>query len=106
MYKDRNLKEQIEYIDFGIVEAGTSKEIIIYLYNDTRAVLTNLEFVKPNMAEPNSLVVAKMPKTIQPGKIEELIIRWSPSMNFKQALEVPIIIKGDEVYLAEKHLTR
>lgn len=107
IFADKELKTEVVTIDFGIVEAGSSKEITLHLYNETKAVLSNLEFVfPPILPEPGRLTLVKMPKTIQPGKSAELVLKWSPSMNFKQALEVPIVIKGDEIYLAEQHVEK
>lgn len=107
IFDDKELTNEIEVLDFGIVEAGSSKIITLYLYNETKAVLSNIEFVfPPSLPEPERLTIEKISKTLQPGKSAEMILKWSPSMNFKQALEVPIIIKGDEIYLAEHHIQK
>jgi len=105
LFKDAMLKEEIEVLDFGIVEAGSSKTLTIYLYNDTKAVVSNLSFNFGVLPE-KSLEIISAPKTIQPGKTDKLVLKWSPTMNFRQALEVPITISGDEVYLAEKYLEK
>lgn len=47
IFKDEDLKEEITSIHFGKVEAGEKKRITVYLYNDSEAILTNLEYEFP-----------------------------------------------------------
>jgi hypothetical protein len=99
LYKDKDLKEEITLIDLGTVEAGTIKTIEIYLHNDAERVMySNLIFEIPALGE-STLEVVTAPITVPPKAILPILLRWSPSLNFKQGLKVPLKIKGDEIYL-------
>ena len=103
IFKDPNLQEEITSIYFGKVEAGKSKRITVYLYNDSEAVLTNLTYEFPSLPGSEKLEI-NGPITIQPKSSQPLTIEWKPSVNFKKALELPLTIKGEEVYLAKKEV--
>lgn len=101
IYEDQEKKKPLNVIYFGIVKAGGSKTVQVYLYNDSSAMLTNLEFqIKKNIPEAKQISIIDPPVTIQPQTFQPLKIKWSPSKTFKRALEIMIIIKGEEVYMA------
>lgn len=100
MYSDKELKNEISYIDFGTVEAGTKKRITIYLLNDSEAILNNLIFDFP-VEFLEQLEIISFPQRIDPSKTGELVLEWKPSKEFKKALQVPITIKAEEIYLAQ-----
>lgn len=100
IYEDPEAKNEIEFIHFGKVKAGETKEVTVYLKNDSKAVLTNLIYEFPTLP-PTEVLKVEGPITIQPEAIEALKVKWSPSMEFKQALTVSLKITGEEVYVAE-----
>lgn len=65
IFKDPELKEEISSIHFGKVEAGKTKKITIYLYNDSDAILSNLEYKIPSLPSTEKLEI-KGPVTVQP----------------------------------------
>lgn len=100
LFSDPDLKHEIDVIHFGTVEAGTSKMITIYLFNDSEADLTNLTFEFPALPE-KSLEIVDAPVTLHPKETGKLILKWSPTLKFKKPLQVPIVINAEEIYLAE-----
>jgi len=101
MYKDKDLKEEIKFIHFGKVEAGSSKTITIWLeHTNKTAIFTNLKFKFPSLPKTEKLEVVDAPITLQPKSKAPLTLKWSPSKSFKQALEVEIILDGEIVYVA------
>jgi len=104
IYDDPELKKLIQTIHFGKVEAGSSKTITLYLLNDSKAVLTNLVYEFPSLPSSETLEVHG-PITIQSGKQGELILTWKPSVNFKRALVLDLLIRAEEVYLAEENIS-
>lgn len=103
LWADPDKKQPLEVVSFGKVQVGQEKTITIYLENDSKAVLTNLQYTFPNLPTSEILLVDG-PVTVQPGEIVPIKITWRPSMSFKQALKVDLIIKGEEVYLAEEEI--
>lgn len=103
IYADKEKKQPLDFIHFGIVKAGDSKTITVYLYNDSKALLTNLQFqIRKNIPGAEQIEILDAPVTIQPKSLQPLKIKWSPSRTFKRALEVTLEIIGEEVYLASK----
>ena len=100
IWADAEKKIPIQKIHFGKVEVGNEKTLTVYLENDSKAVLSNLIFDFPSLPSTEILEVHG-PITIQPGKIESLVLRWRPSPKFKKALTVDLTIRGEEVYLTE-----
>jgi hypothetical protein len=97
MYTDPELKNEMKSINFGIVDAGTCKDLKVYILNDSDAMLTNLKFQLPVI---EGLIIVDAPITIQSKQKAVLTLKWCPTMKFKQALVVTLGISGDEVYLA------
>lgn len=105
IWADADKKIPLQKIHFGKVEVGNEKVLTVYLENDSKAVLSNLEFVFPHLP-PSEVLDVQGPTTIQPGKIEPLVLKWKPSPKFKKALVVDLQIKGEEIYLAEEVVQR
>jgi len=105
IWADAEKKIPLQKIHFGKVEVGNEKTLTVYLENDSKAVLSNLEFVFPHLP-PTEILEVHGPTTIQPGKMEPLVLKWKPSPKFKKALIVDLQIKGEEIYLAEEHVGR
>lgn len=100
IFSNPELTEEIKVINFGIVKAGETKELTLYLYNDSKALLTNLTFEFGPLPEPN-LKVLEAPVTIQPHESQVLKLRWSPTLTFRQPLEVNLLILGEEIFLSK-----
>lgn len=103
IFKDPELKEEINTIHFGKVEAGKTKKVTIYIYNDSEAIISNLEFKIPALPHTERLEV-KAPITIQPKSVAPVTIEWTPSISFKQALDLTITITGEEIYTVKREV--
>jgi hypothetical protein len=103
IFKDKELKKPLEQIHFGIVEAGSSKTITVFLFNDTSALLTDLEFqVRTNL--PETVEIIDSPSTMEPKSVKPLKLKWSPKAKVKKALKGEIIIRGVEVYFSTQQV--
>ena len=76
LYKDRELKEEIEILNLGIVEAGEVASFTYYTYNETQAEMKNLLF----KVDHPEVKVINAPQELAPKAIAELIIQWLPSV--------------------------
>lgn len=103
LWADAEKTQPLETISFGKVEAGKSKTITVYLENDSKAVLTNLQYEFPNLP-PSEVLLVEGPVTVQPGEIVPLKLTWKPSLSFRQSLKLDLVIKGEEVYLSEEEI--
>lgn len=101
IFEDNKCKKLLTEIHLGTVEALKEKEIVIYIQNDSSAILENLEFRFPKLPDSEKLEIINAPKTMQANAIESMKIKWKPSLNFKQALNVQLEIIGDEIYYAK-----
>ena len=104
IFADKELQQEINEIYFGKVKAGEEKVLTVYLFNETKAIFANLAFeVMVREKTPKEIIeIPNPPLTIQPGTAEPLILKWRPTRNFKEALEVGLRITGEEVYTAKR----
>jgi len=94
LYKDKELTEEEEVLDLGIVTAGDSKTYTYYLKNDTKQDLTDLKFSIPH----SEVEILRSPEKIEAWGVAEIVIKWSPSITLKKALLTELNIKGFEIY--------
>jgi hypothetical protein len=94
IYKDSQLKEEIKELDFGILEAGESKEYTFYVKNDTDAEVKKLNF----SVENKEVSIVKSPEILPKKESAELKIKWSPSITLRQGLKAELKITGIELY--------
>ena len=94
LYKDRELKEEIEILDLGIVEAGEVASFTYYAYNETQAEMKTLLF----KVDHPEVKIINAPKELVSKSIAELIIEWHPSVTLKQGLKARLNISGIELW--------
>jgi len=94
LFKDKNLSEEIEELDLGIVEAGESKKFVFYVLNDSMAYLKNLKFE----IEHSEVKILDFPEKLQANKNGELLIEWNPSITLKEGLKAQLKISGTELW--------
>jgi len=106
IFADKELKKEIKTIHFGKVKVGESKEVTVWLYNNSKGILTNLDFelTGPELPPSEKIEIVEAPVTIQPGKAEPLTLRWKPSAKFEKALEVGLRVTGELVYVSTEKL--
>ena len=106
MFEDKEKTKEIGFIDFGEAKPGETKRVTIWLYNDTEAMLTNLKFlIKTKTPLSHEVKIEDKPITIQSEQTEPVTLVWIPSAHMKAALQIPLKVKGDEVYMAERKFT-
>lgn len=89
------LKEgkEIADIDFGEVEFGAKKELIIEVYNDGEGTLTDLQFkVNPEIQ------IIDAPKQIPKQESRLLQLSWLPEISLRQPIKIKLEITGKEVF--------
>lgn len=94
IYLSPSSKEEIKEYDFGKVEAGTSKEVSLYLYNSTTAFLHELKIHIPN----KDIKVVDFPSEMIPWENRLFKLIWKPSLSFKKGLRIKLSITGIEEY--------
>ena len=86
--------KQIEKVDFGVVEAGKQKTVLVTLFNDDISTLTEIE-IKTNHQE---VELSNVPTTVDSREKKEFKLTWKPSVNIKKGLIADIIIKCSELW--------
>jgi hypothetical protein len=95
IYKDKNLtQELVEILDFGILEAGNTKQFTFYILNDTNAHLKELEFT----IEHKELKILEYPQDLTAQTVGKLIIEWNPSITLKEGLKANLRVSGKELW--------
>ncbi len=96
-YKDKELTQEItdnSVLPLGIVSAGDSKEFKFYVYNDSKATLLDLQFIVTN----EEVEILEAPKEMAPLSVDELVIKWSPSIDIQDELDAPFRVTGRALF--------
>jgi len=102
-FEDKELTKPLEFIHFGTVEAGKSTEKQIWVFNDTKAFYRNLKFtVKGEASAVKEVKIVEYPQGIDPGVARALLLVWNPSKTLRQALEISLLIEGEEIYMSNR----
>ena len=96
IYTDANLTQEVQNLDFGIVNAGESKIYEFYLFNDSKAQLRNLKF---NILHPE-VEIMSAPMHLDRGQKDLIKVEWKPSITLKQGLKAKLSITGEELWEA------
>lgn len=90
------LKEgkEIADIDFGEVEFGAKKELVLGLENDGEGTLTELAF----KINPEIKIEGLPPKIIAPHERASIRLSWLPEISLRQPIKVKLEITGKEVF--------
>ncbi len=104
-YKDEDLREEIlpdEPITFGRVKAGKTKIITLYIKNDSKAYIEEIliktfpvEKIGKRIVEVTNgerINVVEAPDTLDPYEVDKLVLSWTATIDFEQALLVQLDI--------------
>ena len=94
IYADKELKKQVEELDFGIVLAGETKTFEFFLHNDTVA---EVDEIVPSVANAEVEILA-YPKNLKAGESEKITFSWSPTLTVKKGLRALLDLKFFEIY--------
>lgn len=94
IYSDKLLSKEIDVIDFGIVLAGDTKEVKVYVYNDADCEISNLEIITSN----NSVFVGNYSKDMKAYQSQEVTFSWKSSDKEKKGLKSELSFKFFEIY--------
>jgi len=99
IYKDKAMTEELDTIDFGRVEAGTTKEKKVWVHNHIKGYLVEIQV---EIIPFRDDIEVLFPKEIDPGDVIPVVLRWSPSLKLEEGLSVKLKIKGLEVFQAPR----
>lgn len=94
IYKDYELKNEVDILDLGIVQAGDTKQFEFWAYNDLRASLKELQF----KVEHHEVRIVEAPKKLASHAKGKLVLSWTPSITLKEGLKTKLCIMGLEIY--------
>ena len=104
LYTDASLRTLLPDLDLGTVEVGTTQQFTVYAHNETIATLLNIVVTfNPRYA---GLEVISAPETIGPNQTVPIVIRWSPPLTLRKALETTVSIRYKELYVVPKRSRR
>ena len=94
IFSDPELTNQIIDLDLGIVDAGTSKNFVFYLHNETDAQLVDI-VIKCNHPEVS---VVRSPTTLEAKGSAAFEVTWSPEVTVKQGLHTEVSLSAHELW--------
>lgn len=94
IFKDKNLTQESEILDFGILEAGDTKQFTFYVSNDSLAFLKELEFI----VEHKELEIEEAPHELLAYASDKIVIKWEASVTLKEGLKAILHVKGKELW--------
>ena len=94
LYKDKDLMEEIDILDLGIVPAGEVKSFTFWVVNNSNATLRSLEFT----IEHEEVEILEAPKMLNAQSVDELVIEWSASVTLKQGLRAKLRVRAEEFW--------
>ena len=94
IYKDKELMEEVQILDLGIVPAGETERFTFWIRNDTNAYLKNLEF----RVDHEEVEIIEAPKELTAQAIDELTLEWNPSITLKEGLKTQLRVTGAELW--------
>lgn len=94
IFKDAEMTTEVANLDFGTVDAGTTKQFTFFAYNEQKCEVQNLQFIFAN----KELTLVSAPSTLKELEKAELIVEWSPSITLKQGLKTFLEMKFYEVW--------
>ena len=96
IFKDGDRKEQIEFIDLGILPAGDTQRYTLYVLNDSELYCQKLIFKIVNqMGEEVNVLEA--PETMRPGGFEKVIVEWTAKADLVKSLRANFNISGEGI---------
>lgn len=93
IYLDKELNDQIEDFDLGIVPAGETETFTFWIYNDGTWLLDNLEF---NL-DHEEVEILESPKTLKGYDSGKLVLKWSPSVTLEEPLRTKINYRANKI---------
>ena len=94
MFSDEELTIPIDSISFGRVNIGTSKEITVYILNESINNIDKLKFIPQN----KEVTVSYAPRRIGKKDSAPVKLVWTPSLKIKKGLNVEVRVEGVMVY--------
>ena len=85
-------KIEIDTLDFGEVDIGTTKVIPLYIENATSALLKDISIE----IDDSTVKLVELPKEVQPNTIEPFKVSWTPKL--KRGLKTKIRGSAYEIY--------
>jgi hypothetical protein len=98
IYKDESITEEVVELDFGRVEVGEEKIVSYWLYNDSTAVIEQININLEKITSQEEVEILEYPKELRPFAKAEIKAKWSPSLKIKAGLKVKVKVSGLQVW--------
>lgn len=94
LFKNKELTQELDSLDLGIVTAGETKSYEFYVLNDSKALLNNIKFEISH----KEVFIKKYPDTLKASESGKLTIDWTPSVTIKEGLKAILKFQADELW--------
>ena len=87
-------RKEVDELDLGIVEVGTTKEYQYMLHNDVDAELVDIDITINN----KEIVITDYPKTLKALSSGMVSFKWTPSLKIAKGNKTTFSLKASELY--------
>jgi len=90
--------QEVEAVDFGIVEVGATKSLEYFLYNDDGAYIDNIDIKIADQYQIQEVTVSSYPTSLNKGEKLSFTLAWAPTLKIKEGLKVKLDVHYRRLY--------
>ena len=90
--------KEVDKIDFGIVDVGTTKKVSYTIKNDEGTYIDNIKVELDDIVEKKEISIADYQTSLGKDGTANLTIAWTPTLEVKRKLELSFKIKYRRVW--------
>jgi len=90
--------EEVEGVDFGIVEVGYTKKMDYFLYNDDGVYLDKIDIKIEDQYQIKEVTISSYPDTLKKEEKIPITLAWTPTLKIKEGLKVKLDVKYRRLY--------
>ena len=91
-------KKEVDAVDFGIVEVGSTKKLEYFLHNDDETYIDKIEIKLADQYQIQEVTVSSYSKELKVGETLPFTLAWSPTLKIKEGLKLKLDVHYRRVY--------
>lgn len=89
---------EVDNIDFGMVEVGTSKTVEYQLYNEEDVFIDMINIGVEDTIERSDITISEYTKELSANSKNIIAFTWTPSLNIKKGLQLKISLSYRKIW--------
>ena len=91
-------EQEVQNINFGIVDVGDKKTMSLFLMNDSNADMIEISVELQDSMKENEVEIESYPTELAAHSKGKLSLSWKPTLKIKKGLEISLKMKGVELW--------